>query len=696
MTTAEPDSTTWQAPQYSSSVTIGEFFRTIRRNAGVFWTTLVTIILIGALISFLMPKKYAAGAEVLVEGANAGGIVSTPDNVLGELNVPNAAYPLDTQIELLQSQDVYFRVLDAAGIAQPNTREELERLPRVFVRQKDDSNIFIISVEGSDKDQVLRMAQHYPEEFRQYADSFKHQATSNAVTFVNNRLTEEHAALRQAESDFAAFKVSNAVADSGTELTKRLELLTTTEVSLADAKSREAAAVAAVDILQRELEKIQPERTRINEYQNESVLREARAQLNALVVRRAQYLEIYLPTSREVREIDNQIEAQQKYIDDLSKALKPVISESNPEWDTAQRRLSEAFAERQAAIYRTRELEALVANRTERLNQLADLARQQRDFERRIALHTQSIASMSDLLDRVKLRDNALKSNVQPLTRAVFAQQSQPNWLINMSVAAVLGLALAVVFSLVRDSLLDKVNSKEEAYILSGLAPLAHIPERSRSKHPIITNPQTNLAFESYRVLRSNIAIHARENELKSLTVTSTLRKEGKSVVAANLAIAYVLNGQRTILVDANLRTPTQHTLFGLKDKPGLGDVLLGTATLEEVLQPSSVDGLYVVSAGTIPANATEVIGSPRMQEVISILEQQADIVVFDAPQVVGLADAQSLAAVTDAAILVTDIGRPGKAEFKEAVSILEASSPALIGLVENRVSAREAHLTKI
>lgn len=696
MTTAEPDSTTWQAPQYSSSVTIGEFFRTIRRNAGVFWTTLVTVILLGAVISLLMPKKYAAGAEVLVEGANPGGIVASPDNVLGELNVPNAAYPLETQIELLQSQDVYFHVLDAAGIPQPNTREDLERLPQVFVRQKEDSNIFIVSVEGGNKEQVLKMAQNYPEEFREYADSFKHQATSNAVTFVNNRLDEEMAALKQAEADFAAFKVRNQVADSNTEIQKRLELLTSTEVSLADAKSREAAAIAAVDILERELAKIKPERTRINEFQNESVMREARSQLNALQIKRAQYLEVYLPTSREVKEVDNQIEEQKKYITALEKDLKPAITESNPEWDNAQRRLADASADRAAAVYRSRELQALVDSRTERLNQLADLTRQQREFERQIALHTQSIANMHELLDRVKLRDNALKSNVQPLTRAVFAQQSQPNWLINMSVATILGLALAVVFSLVRDSLMDKVNSKEEAYVLSGLAPLAHIPERSRSKHPIITNPQTNLAFESYRVLRSNIAIHARAHEMKSLTVTSTLRKEGKSVVAANLAIAYVLNGQRTILVDANLRYPSLHTLFGIKDKPGLGDVLLGTATIEEVLQPSSVDGLYVVAAGTVPANATEVIGSPRMQEVIKLLEQQADIVVFDAPQIAGLADAQSLAAVTDASILVTDIGRPSKAEFKEAVSILESSSPALLGLVENRVSAREAHLTKI
>ncbi|MBX3114306.1 MAG: polysaccharide biosynthesis tyrosine autokinase [Fimbriimonadaceae bacterium] len=696
MTTAEHDSQTWQAADYSSSVTIGEFFKTIKRNAGVFWTTLITVLLLGVVASLLIPPQYAAASEVLVEGASASGLVSTPDNVLAELSVPNSVYTLQTQVELLQSQEVYMRVLEKAGIPTPRSLEELEKLPKVYVRQKTESNIFIVTIEGTNQDQVVKMAQNYAEEFQSYADSFRREAASNAQGFVEKRIEEEKLLLKQAENEFSAFKSANQVVDSSAELQLRLGLVSSTEQVLAEAKAREASTIAAVNILKREFDKIPEVRERVAEFANMNILLDTKRQLNLLEIKRVELLQVYQPTAKQVKEVDAQIAVQKQFLADQEKELKPNLKESNPEWDSAQRRYADALAEKDAAISRVIELQKLSDDRTNRLNQLANLTKDQREFERKLVEHTQTVNGMTDLLNRVKLRNNQLRNPVQSLTRAVYAKQSQPNWLVNMAIAVILGLTLAVVFSMVRDSIQDRVNSKEEAYLLSGLSPLAHIPERSRSKHPIITNPQTNMAFESYRVLRSNIAVHSRRADLKTLTVTSTLRKEGKSVIASNLAVAYVLNGQRTILVDANLRYPNVHSLFGVNEKPGLGDLLLGTATVNDVLQPSSVEGLYIVTAGTVPANATEVIGSPRMQEIISLLSEQCDMVVFDAPHVSGLADAQSLAAVTDAAIIVTQIGKPSKSEYKEAVSILDAASPALLGLVENRVSAKEAHLTKI
>jgi capsular exopolysaccharide synthesis family protein len=445
----------------------------------------------------------------------------------------------------------------------------------------------------------------------------------------------------------------------------------------------------------RELDRTPKVRAIVNDQSNEAILVDNKNILNNLEIRRAELLEIYLPTSKNVKEVDAQIETKKRYIAELERNLKRTIEQTNPEYDVNSRRYSDALANRDAAASRRASLEQLLNDRTGRVNNLGTLTKDQREFERRIALHAQSIQQMQDLQDRVQLRNNQIRTSVQKLTQAVFAERTMPNWPVNMAIATIVGLALAVVFSLIRDSAQDKVHTKEDAYLLTGITPLASIPERSRTKHPIITNPQSNAAFESYRVLRSNIAAQAKERSIKSITVTSTLRREGKSVVASNLAIAYVLIGQRTILVDANMRHPSLHTLFGLPDKPGLGDLLLGTATVNDVLQSTTVEGLYVVTVGTIPANATEVMGSPRMQEILNLLTDQADMVIVDAPQIVGLADAPSLAAVTDGSVIVTITGKPSKAEFKEAVGIIDAASPALLGSVYNRVSAKEAHLTK-
>ncbi len=695
MTTAEQELQSWQTPEYSNAVTIGEFFRTIKRNRIVFWTTLILVLLAGVVASLVMPKAYAAAAEVLVEGAGANGISPSPENIMGELSIAGSSYPLTTQVELLQSQTVFYRALQQSGIPEPKTLEELEALPKVFVRQKEESNIFVITIEGENRQQVTDMAKNYPSVFKAYADSFRNDAATRARDFVTNRLQEERAALAQAEQEFSNFKSQNRVVDSGTELEFRLNMLSQSESALSDAEARLASARSTSNRLRSELGGTPKVRERVNDFANRQLVIENETRLAALRTQRAALLETYLTTAPQVRELDNQIAEQEKFLADLKKQLPDTVQESNPEWDVAQRRMSEAMSELDAAESRARELRALTDQRNERLNQLANLSRQQREIERRIGTHTQSIANLNELEDRTKLRVNEIKSSVTQLNDSVFARQSRPNWLINMTIASVLALILGTVFALVRDSLQDKVNNKGEAYALSGLPLLTHIPDRSRAKHPLITNPQTNLAFESYRVLRSAVSLYAQRLDMKSLIVTSTLRREGKTVVASNLAVAYVLNEQKTILVDANLRNPALHTLFGLQAKPGLGDVLLGNATLDEVIQPTSVDNLFVVTVGTIPANATEAIGSARMKEIVEQLEARSDMVIFDAPHLAGLADAPSLASITDAALVVTHIGKPSKTEFKEAMGLLEASSPALLGMVENRVSRKDAHIGK-
>lgn len=694
MATAERDPQTWQVPEQTSSVTLTEFINSIKRNKGVFWTTLLVCLAIGVAICLILPARYSSRAEMLVEGTNGGGISPSPENIAADITVPGAVYPLTTQVELIQTPKVYFDALEEAGIERPQTLEEYRALPQVSVVQKKESNVINLLVDGGNKEQVKKLAEAYPRAFQRFSDSKRTEAAARAQQFVEQRLKEEADALKQAETEFAAFKQSKRVVDSNSEIQFRQGQLAQARLTFVESQGIEQAALANAGEAERALARTPKQRPRLIDLQNYERVNQSREQLNLLKVRRAELVQTYKDTAPQVKEVDAQIKVQEDHIADLESSLKATLMEDNPEYDIAVRRLSDANANKDAAISRRTELGRIVDQRQSELDALGSFTQEQREFERRIGLHTQSIVNMEQLRDRVALRNNQVRSTVEPVTGAIFAEQTQPNWAVTMAIASVLGLALAIVFSIVRDSSLDKVNSREEAYVLSGHSNLSNIPDRSRSKHPIITNPQTNLAFEAYRVLRSNIAVHGRASEMKSLTVSSTLRREGKSVVASNLAIAFVLNGQRTILVDADMRHPTIHTLFGLQDKPGLGDLLIGSAGVNDVLQPTTVDGLYVVTCGTIPANATEVMGSPRMQEIINMLTAQADMLVVDSPHVIGLADAPSLAAATDASILVWQPGRASKSEFREAVANLEASSPAFLGYVANRVSAKDAHIT--
>ncbi|MEZ5162198.1 MAG: Wzz/FepE/Etk N-terminal domain-containing protein [Fimbriimonadaceae bacterium] len=174
-------------------LTIGELTRTIARNKGVFWSTLIIGLLIGVGVSLLMPKSYAALTEVLIEGPSPNGVNATPDNILEGLTVPGSSYSMATQLELLQSQDIFFKVLEASNIPQPRTLADLEDLPKITIRQKKDSNVYIVVAEGANDEQAATVAGNYPQVFADYLTT----SSKSAFSVVSSSWTHVLAKSKQ-------------------------------------------------------------------------------------------------------------------------------------------------------------------------------------------------------------------------------------------------------------------------------------------------------------------------------------------------------------------------------------------------------------------------------------------------------------------------------------------------------------------
>lgn len=681
-----------ETPQ-AGVLTIGELARTIKRNGVVFWTTLILGLAIGAGISATMTKSFATSTTMFVEGSALNSASGSPDNAVQELSAPGSSFTLETQIELLQSQQIFYRVLNAAGIPIPQTLSQLEALPAITVRQVEKSNVVAVFAEGTDREQVGKIASFYPSVFRDYLNELRIETVQRGLQFVNNRLQEEKANLAAAELEFANFKTANQTVDSQSELQRRINETAQTEERLITAQVRYNETVAAVQRMEAELQRLPKTREIVTTSTDNLSLLKEREKLGDLEVQRETLSQIYTDQAPQVKELDAAIAKRKSVIADLEKSLRTVVEETNPQIREMEAKLVEANAAKDAAQASLAEIRGLADQRSNRLNQLAGVVKDQRAMEQKIGLHQRNIEQLTALSEQFALRDNSLKTGIVSLTPTQFPVQTRPNWLVNMVLAGLLSLALAFVFALARDSMQDRVNSIEEAYALSKLDIMTRIPERPRGRSALISDPQTSIAFESYRVLRSLVGFMSNEQPISSLLITSCGKGEGKTVVASNLAVAFALNGQKVILVDSNFRSPEVHGLFGKPDRPGLGEVLLGQATVEDVLLETPVPGLLVMPAGTVPANATEALGSARMHALIEDLKSRSEMVLFDSAATVGLADTPSLAANVDASILVVQTGKPGKAEFADAVGLLRASSPRVLGLVFNRVKAKNARL---
>ena len=208
-----------------------------------------------------------------------------------------------------------------------------------------------------------------------------------------------------------------------------------------------------------------------------------------------------------------------------------------------------------------------------------------------------------------------------------------------------------------------------------------------------LTDPRSPAA-EAYRTLRTNLTFFAAlDRPVETLVVTSAAPDEGKSEVLANLAVTMAQGERRTILVDADLRRPGLHELFGVANDRGLTTMILEEEALDDPpLLDVGVENLLLVPSGPLPPNPADVLGSSKMEQVIDAFRKRADVILFDAPPVVAVTDAAVLGTKVDGVLLAVAAGRTRRDHAERAKELLERVNVRIIGAVLNE-TARGATL---
>ncbi|MDA8188948.1 MAG: CpsD/CapB family tyrosine-protein kinase [Dehalococcoidales bacterium] len=200
-----------------------------------------------------------------------------------------------------------------------------------------------------------------------------------------------------------------------------------------------------------------------------------------------------------------------------------------------------------------------------------------------------------------------------------------------------------------------------------------------------ITDPKSPVS-EAYRTLRTNIQFSSLDKPLRTLLLTSTGPDEGKSTTLANLGITFAQAGNRVILVDCDLRRPSLHEIFGLDNATGLTNLFIEETAGNLPLQSTSVANLRVLTAGQLPPNPSELLGSRRLEKIIEILKTEADFVLFDSPPIIAVTDAAVLARKVDGVLLVISAGKTKRDRAVKARLVLEKVNANILGVVLNNV----------
>lgn len=199
------------------------------------------------------------------------------------------------------------------------------------------------------------------------------------------------------------------------------------------------------------------------------------------------------------------------------------------------------------------------------------------------------------------------------------------------------------------------------------------------------TNPKSPIS-ESYRMLRTNIEFSAIDQSMQIIMVTSSKPSEGKSTTSANIAVAFAQSNKKVLLIDADMRKPIQHRMFGNSNRIGLTTALFQQKELGDVVQMTNTDNLWFMSAGPTPPNPSELLSSKRMAALLEAAKRSYDVIIVDTPPILFVTDAQIVAAQSDGVVLVVDSGKVKKEIAAKAKASLDHVKAKVIGVVLNNV----------
>ncbi|HEY0951629.1 polysaccharide biosynthesis tyrosine autokinase, partial [Nocardioides sp.] len=293
---------------------------------------------------------------------------------------------------------------------------------------------------------------------------------------------------------------------------------------------------------------------------------------------------------------------------------------------------------------------------------------------------------LGEVIEELETPRDSEVSNVKvSLARpaAVPTAPSSPRVLVDLVLGAAAGLALGLASAVLRHGLDRRIKSAHDVRVLTGMSPLGStLHDRSARRRPLVALDWRSASAERYRTVRTALKFAAVDRDLRSFVVTSSVAEEGTTTVCCNLAIAWAQSGAAVCLVEADLRRPSASRFLGLDGGVGLSDVLVGDRDLDEALVSWNQGLLTVLPAGSLPPDPAALLGSAAMAALAGQLRERFDVVLYDSPPMLSVADAVVLGGLVDGVVLVIRSAVTRRDHVATCLETLRRSRLALLGSV--------------
>ena len=593
------------------------------------------------------------------------------------------------------------------GLSEEARREALTKAVRgsIAAQPVRNSDVIVIKVQATKPKAAAGVANAVAEVVKRRNVAVKREKASSTRKFIEEQLPKVEGALRKDEEALSAFKAHNQVVSLSDEA-KEL-LVRTTSVATEHAKA-------------------QAER-RAAEQRLASVREQMKTQRASVVPSITRTTSAWADTLRK-----KLVSLEVEYTNLLVKGY----GTDHPQMKKLTREIAQTKGQLAGEVLRVAEGETL----GDPMSRLAELSKESLGLEIDIQTDSTREASLRTVLDSYdrqmerlpnkellllrltrsqQVNDNIYRLLLERFEEARITEAGQignvrvidtakeprspikPRRFQNLLLALIVGLTLGGGLAFFTESLDRSIKNPEEAEALLGIPVIGLIPtigdldgkfKGTRNEIELISSrlvthfvPRSPVA-EAYRTVRTNLSFSRPDNPPRTILVTSAVPQEGKTTTTANLAITLAQMGGKTLIVDSDLRRPAIRKVFNLESKEGLTDYLIGKGALDALIRTTDIPNLYILPAGQIPPNPSEVLGSQRMKELVAELSRRFEMVFFDSPPVVAVTDAAVLSRYTDGVVLVVQSGATDREAVARAKTLLGNVQANLLGLVLNNI----------
>lgn len=681
-----------------SSVDLKRLFSIVR---SYFWVVILTSVS-GVVLAYFITKKqtplYKTSCSIVISSQLPSYLGSTIKSNLVESSEDfwyEQRY-LATQIEVIRSRNIallavrrfenadIFALLDQplSGIREP-TEEEIQRAADIIrtmiqVQSVPDSRLVNVTAVSTNPLLAKKTADAVAEAFIDDNLERRLASTKSASVWLNDQLKGLRKKLDEDEIRLYEFKRKNNILavslESRIQNTTSLILSRSSTVEQLDAQVRELRAkIQQVRRMRTQDPTIDPSA----DFLNKTTIASLRQRYHAA-------LEKLKEVQVDVMERHEDVIRQERILDVVRKQLLQELAMSESALD----------AEYQLRARNLEEARALLKQAQEEALQLAAL---EIDYSKLTRERNETAKLYELVLARLKetgLAEELKTNNIRLLDAAQLPMVPfKPILWLNLALGLALGLFLGASFLFLLYYLDNTIKSQEEAEQILNTSLLGFIPllpfERDESPNElyIYHHPQSPIA-ESVRAMRTNILFMSPGHTLRTFSLTSANPLEGKTTLSTYLAISMAMGGERTLLVDADMRRPRLHKIFRLKPRAGLSSLIVKKSTYEESIQTSPIPNLDLLPCGPIPPNPSELLQSSNFREIFEELSRRYDRIIFDSPPVGLVTDPAILGQMVDGIMIVMRYGKTTRNLLRNTIKTLSGVKVNILGGIMNYVDS--------